>query len=369
MATVALEARSLSTLGGGVRTYTQEVIKRILSTDKKNKYSVYYDSNKYLGTFSGATERVVNLTNPFLRIYWDYFSLPKAFLEDNIEFVHYFKPATTPFKKPVAIATIYDVIPLLFPNTQTFTQLLYWKKQLPLVARTCRHIITISECSKRDIVEKLQIPPDKITVTPLGVNRIFEPTPDDLKKEARVKYTLPEKFILYTGTIEPRKNIANLVRSFNILAKNFPHDLVIAGKWGWEFGDVKREIGKSEFRERIRVLSYVEQKYLPALYGCASVFVFPSIYEGFGLPPLEAMACGTPVAVSNVSSLPEVVGDAALLFDPHDPDSIVSALAKILSDRKKAEGLSELGIERAKIFSWDKTAEITLDVYRKNFVN
>jgi glycosyltransferase involved in cell wall biosynthesis len=367
MPRIALEARSLSTLGGGVRTYTKEVISRILSGDFNAEYYVYYDSARYLGTFGEKTakEKVVNVWHPLMRIAWDYFFLPSALKRDKIDFIHYFKPATTPFKKPRAIATMYDVIPLLYPETQTKIQLAYWNNQLPLVAKTCEHLLTISECSKKDIVERLQVSPEKITVTPLGVDPRFVPATSEEKNIVAEKYKLPQNFILYLGTIEPRKNIARLVRAYNLIAKNIPHSLVLAGKWGWSFEDVEEEISKSPFKDRIKVLSHVEAELLPALYSMATAFVFPSLYEGFGLPPLEAMACGTPVVTSDVSSLPEVVGDFALKINPLDEDALAQAMEKIVSDVSLRERLIVGGLSWAKNFNWDKTAQLTMDVYRK----
>lgn len=367
MPRIALEARSLSTLGGGVRTYTKEVISRILFGDFSAEYYVYYDTARYLGTFNNATakEKVVNVWHPLMRIAWDYFFLPSALMRDKIDFVHYFKPATTPFKKPRAIATMYDVIPLLYPETQTKIQLAYWNNQLPLVAKTCEHLLTISECSKKDIVEHLQVSPEKITVTPLGVDARYAPATDTEKKVVREKYDLPQDFILYLGTIEPRKNIARLVRAYNRIAKNIPHDLVLAGKWGWSFEDVEKEIAKSPFKDRIKIMSHVETAFLPALYSAAKVFIFPSLYEGFGLPPLEAMACGTPVITSNVSSLPEVVGDCALKINPADENALAEAMEKIVSDPFLRERLIADGLVWSKNFNWDRTARLTMDVYRK----
>lgn len=367
MTRIALEARSLSTLGGGVRTYTKEVISRILKHQDGNEYVVYHDSKKNLGNFGNANEKVVPVGHPLFRIGWDYFLLPQALKKDKIDFIHYFKPATTPFKKPKAIATMYDVIPLLYPETQTAIQLAYWKKQLPLVAKTCAHLITISECSKCDIVRLLQVDPAKITVTPLGVDPRFHPVSDQEKKTVRDKYQLSENYILYLGTIEPRKNVARLIRAFNQVANRIPHGLVVAGKWGWGFEDVKSEIAKSPFRDRIVILDYIEPEYLVSLCGAASLFVFPSIYEGYGLPPLEAMACGTPVITSNVSSLPEVVGDAAITINPLDEDSLAHEMERLALDVNLQNQLREKGLARAKQFNWDRTAEMTLDVYKKIF--
>lgn len=364
---IALEARSLSTHGGGVKNYTKEIISRITSNSSDFDYFVYYDSPKYIGAFPDTREKSVRVFNPALRIFWDYFSLPYELKKDKIDFVHYFKPATTFLKIAPAIATMYDIIPLLYPETQTLVQRSYWRNQLPLTAKKCRHLITISEASKKDIVQTLQVNPENITVTPLGVSAEFHPV-DDLKKNAaRLKYGLPEKFILYLGTIEPRKNIARLIRAFNEIAGDFPHALVIAGKWGWNYSEIERELKKSPYSSRILTLSYVNGRDLPSLYSAADVFVFPSFYEGFGLPPLEAMACGTPVITSNVSSLPEVVGNSGVLINPFDEKDIATGMIRVLENETIKDRLSRAGIERAKEFNWDNTAKATIDVYNKIF--
>ncbi len=365
---IALEARSLSTLGGGVRTYTKALISRILKSNFPADFSVYYDSVKHLSTFQDADEKVVPVYHPFLRLAWDYFFLPNRLRADRVDFVHYFKPATTPFAKPRSIATVYDVIPLLYPDTQTRIQRAYWNKQLPLVAQTCEHILTISECSKKDIVEKLQVDPGKVTVTYLGVDSRFCPVPEEEKQEIKKKLHLPEKFILYLGTIEPRKNVATLIRSFDQAAKSCEHSLVIAGKWGWGFDNVKEALVKAKNRNRIILLDYVDNALLPALYSAADFFVFPSIYEGFGLPVLEALACGTPVITTNVSSLVEVGGGVALTVNPYDEKELAGAITKLANDRELKHKQSVEGVTWAKRFTWEKTTDETLAVYRKVFV-
>jgi len=363
MARIGLEARSLSTLGGGVRRYTVEVISRIL-TSASDKFIVYYDSKKHLGTFK-ADQKVVPVFNPLFRIAWDYFYLPRALKKDDIDLIHYFKPATTPFKKPLAVATMYDVIPLLHPETQTKIQLSYWKKQLPLVAKTCAHLITISQSAKNDIVNLLQVEPEKITVTPLGVDEKFKRASEEEIKAVKNKYSLNAPFFLFVGTIEPRKNVARLLKAFISISEKIPHELVIAGKWGWRYEDVKEVLANSKAKNKIKILSYVEGKDLVPLYSAADVFVFPSLYEGFGLPPLEALACGTPVITSNISSLPEAVGTNGILIDPNNVESIANAMLNLAQDEVVKKNLAIKGIEWAKNFTWEKTANLTLEVYNK----
>ena len=365
MARIALEARSLSTLGGGVRTYTLEVIRRLPRVGAAHDYHVFYDASKYRGIFGGVTEHVVPVGHPLLRLAWDFFLLPPALKAARVDLVHYFKSAVSPWGRQPSVATVHDIIPLLFPQTQMRVQRWYWEIQLPLVARTCTHLITTSENSKRDIVERLQVPPERITVTLPGVDERFHPATVEASATVRRAYALPEQFVLVLGTIEPRKNIARLLRAFARVSVHVPHHLVLAGKWGWKYEDVQAALKDPRLRGRVHVLSYVPSEHLPALMSSADAFVFPSLYEGFGLPPLEAMACGTPVVTSSVSSVPEAVGPHALTVHPEDEDALAGAVERLVTDRVLHDRLARDGIAWARQFTWDRTAAQTLTVYEQ----
>ncbi len=362
MATIALEARALSTLGGGVRRYTVEVITR-LSREGRHVFHVFYDRERFRGTFPGITEHVVPVGHPLLRPVWDLSSLPRALRAVPFDLVHYFKPAMSPRLRVPAIATLYDIIPLLYPDTQTWAQRWYWRVQLPLVARTCVHLITISESSKRDIVERLHVPPERITVTPLAAGKEFRPATPLEQERIRQTYRLPDPFLLSVGTIEPRKNFARLLLAFARVVGQLPHHLVIAGKWGWRVADVRRAARDPRLAGRVHFLAYVPAADLPALYGTADVFTYPSLYEGFGLPPLEALACGTPVVTSNVSSLPEAVGPHALLVSPTNEEALADALVRAVTDAAFRDSARVEGPRWAAQFTWDRTARQTLEVY------
>lgn len=362
MATIGLEARALSTLGGGVRRYTMEIISRI-SREQRHDFHVFYDAERFRGTFPGISEHVVPVGHPFFRLAWDYWLLPQALRDLPLDLVHFFKPAMSHRLRVPAIATVYDVIPLLYPETQTWTQRWYWRVQLPLVARTCVHLITISESSKRDIVERLQVSPERITVTPLAVGKEFRAATLEEQERMRQTYRLTDPFLLFVGTIEPRKNLARLMMAFARVARQLPHQLVIAGKWGWRTEDVRRAVRDPRLKGRVRFVAYVPADDLPALYSAADVFVYPSLYEGFGLPPLEALACGTPVVTSNVSSLPEAVGPHALLVSPIDEEALADALVRAVTDAAFRNSVRTAGPRWAAQFTWDRTAQQTLKVY------
>lgn len=364
MTRIALEVRALSTHGGGVRRYTQEIVRRLLAQKTTYEFHLLYDSARHRGAFSAGEEHVVPVLHPSLWLLWDQISVPLALRRVHADLVHYFKPATTILPLlPRAVATVYDVIPLLFPETQTSAQRWYWRVQLPLVARRCEHLITISECSKRDIVERLQVSPDRVTVTPLGVDDMFSvPSPEAVAR-MRERLQLPEPYMLFVGTIEPRKNVAGLLHAFAEVASRIPHTFIIAGKWGWKYEDVQEALRDPRLTNRVRMLSFVDPEFLPALYGAADAFVFPSLYEGFGLPPLEAMACGTPVITSTTSSLPEVVGPHALLVNPEDRTELAQAIERMATDETLRHRLRSEGPLWAQRFTWDRAAEQTLGVY------
>ncbi len=210
------------------------------------------------------------------------------------------------------------------------------------------------------------IPAERIAVIPLGVEPGFRPIHDETFLAAlRHKYALPAQVILYVGTLEPRKGLDTLIAAFATLADGFPHDLVIAGKRGWYTEGLFRQVAQLGLGDRVHFTDYVPAEDLPGLLNLAEVFVFPSRYEGFGLPPLEAMACGVPVISSDAASLPEVVGDAGLLVSPGDPAALAAALRRVLLDAALRARLRVEGPERARLFTWDATARRTLQVYEQ----
>jgi glycosyltransferase involved in cell wall biosynthesis len=235
------------------------------------------------------------------------------------------------------------------------------------------YFMCISECTKRDLLAySKKILPDHCFVIPLAAASYFKPcTNIDQITDIKTKYYISGRYqyILSVCTLEPRKNLLHLVRSFITLIQSEQIDdlvLVLTGAKGWLIDDLFEEVEDNELlRQRLVMTGYVDDEELSPLYSGALAFVYPSLYEGFGLPPLEAMQCGTPVICSNTSSLPEVVGDAGILVDPHDQSMLVKSLMMLYTDKEKREHYSKLGIERAKCFSWEKTGEMVYDMYRK----
>lgn len=264
-----------------------------------------------------------------------------------------------------ALLTLYDLIPILLPAHSTPRARLLFRWTTALALRASRHCLAISQATRRDVLAHFRVSPAHITAIPLAADPAFRPQPAHAIEDIRAPYNLPEHFVLYLGSNKPHKNLVRLIEAWARIAPQAPTtDLVIAGAWLDRHPEPRQRAVALGLDDRVRWLGPVAGDDLPALYAAATAFVFPSLYEGFGLPPLEALACGTPVACSNTSSLPEVVGDAALTFDPTSVEAIAAALCRLLDNPALRDDLHERGLARAATFSWQQTATATLTQYR-----
>lgn len=271
-----------------------------------------------------------------------------------------------PLKNVPTVLTVHDLIFRIFPEHHKPLNRWYLNMTMPLYCRRADHIIAVSEATRRDVIAAYHIPPEKVSVIYEAASPRFEPQLHTVVEAMRTRYHIPPEYLLYVGTIEPRKNLTRLLRVWAPLyqAKEVP-PLVIAGQRGWLTGDFFAALENSPARDGVLIPGYIQDADLPAIYSGATALVFPSLCEGFGLPPLEAMSCGTPVVCSNTSSLPEVVGEAALTFDPTDDAAIAEALRRIVKDKELQAQLRTLGVQRAASFSWGRAAQETIGVYRK----
>ncbi|MCX6030228.1 MAG: glycosyltransferase family 1 protein [Chloroflexi bacterium] len=300
------------------------------------------------------------------RLRWQQWVLPRQAHAAHADLLHvpgFDAPRCTPC--PVVL-TVHDLIGMLFPQNLPPVSRFYWSRWLPWSVRWASRVIADSEHTRRDIVRLMRIPAERIAVIPLGVQPAFRPIHDaTLLAALRQKYGLPTQIILYVGTLEPRKGLEMLVDAYAALASEIAHDLVIAGKRGWYTEGLFRQVVQLGLERRVHFTDYVPDEDLPGLLNLADVFVFPSRYEGFGLPPLEAMACGVPVISSDAASLPEVVGDAGLLFPSGDSTALAAALRRTLTDCDLRVRLQAQGQARARQFTWEATAQRTLHVYEQ----
>lgn len=270
-----------------------------------------------------------------------------------------------PLRGSPTVLTVHDLIFRRLPEHHKRLNRWYLNATLPLYCRRATHIIAVSEATRQDLIAAYAVPPEKITVILEAADPQFRPQPPARVAAVRARYALPERYLLFVSTIEPRKNLVRLLHAWEPLyrAGEAP-PLVIVGKRGWLADAFYAALETSPAREGVIFTGYVADGDLPALYTAATVFVFPSLYEGFGLPPLEALACGAPVLCSATSSLPEVVGDAALMIDPTDVEAIREGLRHLLADGALRADLRERGLRRAAGFSWERAARETLALYR-----
>jgi alpha-1,3-rhamnosyl/mannosyltransferase len=267
-----------------------------------------------------------------------------------------------------AVLTVYDLIPLLFPDQSSSRARLFARWANGLALHAAGLVLAISETTRADYIRHLGARPEKIVTVPLAADPAFAPGIDRQRLAAVAeKYALPERYVLYLGSNKPHKNLVRLVEAWSIVESKrqaASYKLVVAGTWAEQYPEARRRVEELELHDRVVFLGSVAEPDLPRLYGGAQLFVFPSLYEGFGLPVLEAMACGTPVVCSNRSSLPEVAGEAAILVDPLDVSALAGAIGRALSDEELRRDLRRRGLDQAQRFTWQETARRTLAYYR-----
>jgi glycosyltransferase involved in cell wall biosynthesis len=266
------------------------------------------------------------------------------------------------------VFTIHDLTGLLFPRWHLRLNRFFLQLMLPRFLQRADAIIADSDSTRRDVIARLRVPADKIEVVHLAADPSFCVISDAATRERiRNAYALPESFFLYLGTIEPRKNLVLLMDAYRDVVSHCDGapDLVLAGKPGWQHAPVAQRAHELGLQQRVHFTGWVPAQDAPVLINLAHAFVYPSLYEGFGLPPLEAMQCGTPVICSNASSLPEVMGDAGLLIDPHDAAELGRAMMRLWREPALQETLRARGLARAAMFSWQRTARATLAVYER----
>lgn len=261
------------------------------------------------------------------------------------------------------VLTVYDLIPLYFPGLVSPRAALLFRLATSLALRAATRVIAISEAARQDFIRSFRLPPGKVLSIPLAAGASFHPRPAGEIEARRRKYELPEAYALYVGINKPHKNLVRLVQAWAQLPKDAPV-LAVGGMWDPHYPEAKAAAGRLGLGERVRFIGPVDEASLPALYSGARLFVFPSLYEGFGLPVLEALACGAPVACSRTSSLPEVAGEAAVYFDPLNIGEIAGAVRRLSEDAGLRQELGRGGLERAASFSWQRTAAETFAVYR-----
>ncbi len=358
---------SRSYRAAGINSYIYNLLRCLPGVGKQHRYTVFLGDAEASGALPDLTTKMTSLptVNPAVRIIWEQLVQPPQLWRERIDLLHslaFVQPVVLPC---AGVITIYDLSFFLFPEGFQPWRRLYLKWGTGYSARRARRIIAISNSTKHDIARLLRVPGGKVEVVPCGVEEDFRPVEDpDLLEDFRSKRGLPRRMILFVGTIEPRKNLVTLLRSYALLRQQIqPPPLVIGGPKGWRHEEVLAQVQELGLQEHVIFPGYIPREELPLWYNAADLFAYPSLYEGFGLPPLEAMACGTPVVSSNSSSLPEVVGDAGVLVNPHGVEEMSEAMQRLLSDNALRAEMATRGLAQARTFSWQRAAAETLQVY------
>ena len=367
---IAIDAHTVGTKLGGNESYAVNLIESLAEIDSINQYTIYVTTNEARERFSNRWPNFkVRSTLPHTPLIRIPLTLSAELRKNPVDVLHV-QFTAPPFCPCPVVVSIHDLsfehLPQTF-NRRSRTQL---RLTVRHSARRATRILSLSQHTRRDIIETYGIKPQRVTAIPLAAPDHFGPITDNRElQRVRHNYGIDGDYILSVGSIQPRKNLARLVRAYASLRGECSADklpkLVLVGKCAWLYDETLRALDETNVKDAVVLTGYVPETDLPALYSGALCFVYPSYFEGFGLPPLEAMKCGAPVIVGNRTSLPEVVGDAALSVDPFDVDAIAAAIKKLVNDSTLRKELSVKGQRRAKEFSWRETARQTLVVYKE----
>lgn len=374
---IAFDARGANWYKGtGIGTYTENLIKNLVTSDNLNQYTIYWSGENYIQLKKSNT--IIKMASKRYHRFFEEYYFPNDIKKNNIDIYHISQNGIGLSEKLncLKVVTIHDLIPYIMPETVGKGYLIRFLKDMPPIIEMADAIITVSECSKKDILKFFPIDPEKIYVTPLSANENYKPLNKNTCKEYLYnKYKIDAPFILYIGGFSSRKNVTSLIRAYEMLMKeaNIYVKLVICGAKKDELEKIISLSKMTNVSANIIFTDFVPEEDLPIFYNASEVFVYPSLYEGFGLPPLEAMSCGTPVITSNISSIPEVTKDNALLIDPNNTQILAQSMYNVLTDNELKLVLSQKGFTRSLSFSWEKTAKKTLmaykNIYEQNFVS
>jgi glycosyltransferase involved in cell wall biosynthesis len=362
---IGIDARIVHYVRGGIPNYVLRLLRSLAQLDGDTDYYVLHSRKDRNPSIPGPNFRPVACwTPPHNRL--ERWALGVEVARLGLDLLH-----TTDFIPPAlgyhrSVITVHDLTFLHYPQYLTTESRRYYNQQIGWAVHRADHILADSYTTKSDLATLLDVPSERVTVVHLAADPAFRPLPEAEAERIVARYALEPGYLLCVGTLEPRKNLPGLFQSYRLLldAGVTTAGLVLVGSKGWMYDEIFERVEELHLNEQVHFLQGVPDGDLPGLYNAASLLVTPSFYEGFGLPALEAMACGTPVVVADRSSLPEVVGEAGLLINPDDPDDIARALTRVLTDGLLRTRMRELGLARSACFTWERAARETLAVYR-----
>jgi len=353
----------------GIGTYIRNLLRHLARLDHDTEYVLLARPHELPSLEAlGENFRSVAETSGNYSIA-EQITIPWALRREGVALFHAPHYVLPPLVSCKSVVTIHDCIHLMFPQyLPNRLAHVYARTSIALASKRATRVMTVSESSKRDILRFVDVPSDKIDVIHNAYDERFgvEPREEDVVR-VRERYQLHDEFVLYAGNVKPHKNLGRLIEAFHLVRnRGLPHlKLVLIGDEISKYAALRRAVHQHQLHKYVRFLGYLPEETLAVMYRLAGVFVFPSLYEGFGLPPLEAMASGTPVVTSNVSSLSEVAGNAALLTDPYDPSAIADAVHRVLTDESLRCDLRQKGLARARQFSWETSVRRVLEIYRQ----
>ncbi|SFC33957.1 glycosyltransferase family 4 protein [Clostridium uliginosum] len=371
---IAIDARSATLYQGtGIGTYTNNLISEILSTNSQDKFTLFCSGN-FNKEFIKENTDIIYSSGKHSGFYEKYY-IPRILKEKQVDLYHIPQNGIGLETSPSynTIVTIHDLIPYIMPESVGKGYLERFLRDMPDIIYNSSGILTVSEYSKKDILKFFSgYPEEKIFVTPLAANSNFKSLNKTTCKEyVKNTFQINVPFALYIGGFSSRKNVLGLIKAFSktYMDLNMPYKLVIVGGLKDEGEKLFDFVRKNNLEDKIIFTGYVKDEILPILYNACDVFVYPSLYEGFGLPPLEAMSCGAPVITSNISSIPEVTSDNAILINPYSEDDLKNSLVELLNNENLKQELSEKGLKRSFQFSWRQTAKNTLNAYKQIYLS
>ena len=350
---IAIDTQTILGQRSGFGFYVKNLVEGLKAVDYEDEFVLI------------SPETELDLSTP-QRFIWDQYIFPGQAKKNKVDILHQPCFSVPIFYHGKKVVTAHDIIPYIFPKFLPLASRLYFSKWMTFSYKYADHIITDSESTKKDLIKYLKLPENKISVIYLAASKEFYPRRSEEITRIKSKYQITKKYFINVGTIEPRKNLLFLVEVFSLAVKlGIQENMIIVGKKGWYYDELFTLVKKLNLQERVIFTGYVPDEDIPILYSGATALTFTSIYEGFGLPVLEAMACGTPIISSDSSSLPEVVGDAGVLLSVKDKKTWVENMVKISQNVELTQQLSRKSIEQAKKFSWEKCAQETSQVYKQ----